>query len=95
MAQARVTAMLAGVDRCRDHALRQAFSTASREEEPYKDLPPDTLRELIKCSQEEDPTAREARCALALPWGPVTKCPGDKKVNHYGDPWEERDSFLY
>jgi hypothetical protein len=87
--------MFAGVDRYRDHALKQAFTTASREKEPYENLSLDTLRELIKRSQEEDPTAKEARRALALPQGPVVKRPGNNKVNHYRDTWEEIHGLLY
>jgi hypothetical protein len=87
--------MLPGVNCCRDHALRQAFAATSREKEPYKDLPSNILRELIKCSQEEDLTTKETRRALALPWDLVTKCPGDNKVNYYRDTWEEIDSLLY
>jgi hypothetical protein len=58
--------MLAGVDRCRDHVLRQAFTAASTKEDPYGELPLDILRELIKRSQKEYPMAKEARQALAL-----------------------------
>jgi hypothetical protein len=87
--------MLAGMDCCRDHPLRQAFTTAVREEERFIDLPPNTLRELIKGSKEEDLAAKEARWALTLPQGPVMKCPGDNKINHYNDTWEVIDSLLY
>ncbi len=38
-----VLALLADVDCCRDHVLRQAFATAAAEEEPYNELPRDTL----------------------------------------------------
>ncbi len=67
MAHTRIMDRLASVDRCRYHALRQAFATASKEEEPYKNLPLKTLRELIKRSQDEDLTATEAQWAFALP----------------------------
>jgi hypothetical protein len=84
-AHTRVAAILAGVDCYRVHALRQAFATIFGEKEPYEDLPPNVLQELIKRSQEENPTAEEAQRAFALPRGPVAKGPGDNKVSNYRD----------
>jgi hypothetical protein len=89
--------MLAGVDCCRDHALRLAFAVASVEEDLYGGLPSDTLQELIKRSQVEDPTAKEVHQALALPQN-LSKNrsnPRTSKVNHYRGTWEEIDSLLY
>jgi hypothetical protein len=53
--------MYTGVNHFRDYTLRQAFAMASTEEEPYKDLPPNILQELIKHSHDEDLTAKEAQ----------------------------------
>jgi hypothetical protein len=66
------------------------------EEDPYGELSPDTLRELIKRSQEEDLTAKEAQQALALPQNLSKNCsdPMTSKVNHYRGTWEEIDSLL-
>jgi hypothetical protein len=75
--------MLVGVNRCINHALRQVFTTASREEKPYKDLPLDTLQELIKCSQQEDRTAKKAQRALALLGDLTIKRIENNKMNYY------------
>jgi hypothetical protein len=87
--------MLTGVDRYRDHALIQPLATASKKEEPYIDLPYDTLQELIKCPQEGDQTAKEAWQAVALPRRRVTKRQGANKVNNYRDISEDIEGLLY
>ncbi len=92
-----VLAMLADVDRCRDHALRQAFATAAAEEQSYDNLPPDTLQELVKRSLEEDPVAKEARQALELPRSPPKKSydQSTKKLINYRNTLEDVDGLLY
>jgi hypothetical protein len=47
--------------------LWQLYAAAVAEDEAFEEVPPDTLRDLIRESLKEDPIARVARTALGLP----------------------------
>jgi transposase InsO family protein len=77
--------------------LRQLYAAAVAEDEAFEEVPPDTLRDLIRESLTDDLIAQEARTALGLPGG---DSPNDRTVtatllHHYQTHWRQHEGLLY
>jgi hypothetical protein len=75
----------------------QLYAAAVAEDEAFEEVPPDTLRDLIRESLKEVPIAREARTALGLPRGDP---PNERNVTatlqrHYQMHLRQHEGLLY
>ncbi len=77
--------------------LRQLYTAAVQEDQIFKDVPSNSLLDIIRDGLIEDYTAKEARTALGLPSGfPVEEHSIlATLLRQYQNHWQKHDGLLY
>ncbi len=95
--EGRCAAMILTVRCNATFRLRQLYAAAVQEDQIFKDVPPDTLADLILEGQAEDHTAKEACTALGLPGGYLAEehSISATLLRQYQSHWQQHDGLIY
>jgi hypothetical protein len=95
--EGRCTATILIVRCSATFSFRQLYAAAVQEDKVFKDVPPDTLTDLIQQGQVEDHTAKEVCTALGFPRGYPAKehsVPATL-LCQYKSHWQQHNGLLY
>ncbi len=92
-----VVAVLWGIDRCGHRSLGKLFALAVAVDDPFEELPPDTLRNLNSDAQQAHAIAQEAGKPLVLPveQGNIDPHQDKSNVNYYQSTWCNISGLLH